>query len=223
LLQQLMDLLSGMQSRIPLSESIFAIGFSIIAAVVALLMYHLFYGSKHVGAGVNRTFLIGGPAVTALFLAIRFSIPLAVGVLGALSFVRFRTPVKDPAEIGYLLLLVAGSIGTATRDYLLTILLFAMVFIALSIQWLVGRRFTFSRRGQMMISVEQASYPGLEAKLSAFLKERLRGLNLETMSVVEDRVSLHYQYRQHTGFDSAAFIADLHKMAAPAKLDVFIG
>ena len=45
--------------------------------------------------------------VTVLFLGIQTSIPLSLGLLGALSFVRFRTPVKDPAEIGFLLVLIA--------------------------------------------------------------------------------------------------------------------
>jgi hypothetical protein len=171
----------------------------------------------------SRTFLIGGPAVTALFLGIQVSIPLSLGLLGALSFVRFRTPVKDPAEIGYLLLLIAASIGAATNNYLLTTLLFVIVFIALSIQWLAGNRLTFSRRGQLMISVDQASFPDLETKLTAFLKERLRGLSLETTSVLENRVSLHYQYRQRRDFDSAAFIGDITRMAGLAKIEIFVG
>jgi len=65
-------------------------------------MYQIFYGSRYIGAGVHRIFIIGGPVITALFLVIQSSIPLSLGLLGALSFVRFRTPVKDPAEIGFL-------------------------------------------------------------------------------------------------------------------------
>jgi hypothetical protein len=223
LLQKLIDFISGLQSPVALPEAIVAIGFSLIASVVTLLMYHLFYGSRHIGAGVHRTFLIGGPAITALFLGIQVSIPLSLGLLGALSFVRFRTPVKDPAEIGFLLLLIAASVGAATNNYLLTILLFAWVLLALSIQWLAGNRFTFFGRGQLMISVDKPSFPGLEVKLTAFLKERLCGLSLETMSVLEDRVSLHYQYQRRTGFDWAAFISDLNQMAIPANVEIFVG
>ncbi len=222
-MQELLNFLTGLQSHITLSEALLAMGFSLVASLVTLLMYHLFYGSKNIGAGVNRTFLIGGPAVTAMFLVVRVSIPLAVGILGALSFVRFRTPVKDPAEIGYLLLLVAGSIGAATNNYLLVIILYVVVFIALGIQWLVGNRLTFLGRGQLMITLDQAAFPGLETNLKVFLKERLPGLSLETMSVLENRVSLHYQYRHRRGFDSAAMVADLNKMAGPANLEVFIG
>ena len=78
-------------------DALIPIGFSLIASIIAYLMYQLFYGSKNIGAGVHRTFLIGGPAITTLFLGIQTSIPLSLGLLGALSFVRFRTPVKDPA------------------------------------------------------------------------------------------------------------------------------
>lgn len=217
------EFIKGLQSPVELNEAIVAIGFSLIAAIVTYLMYQLFYGSRHIGAGVHRTFIIGGPAITALFLGIQVSIPLSLGLLGALSFVRFRTPVKDPAEIGFLLLLIASSIGAATNNYLVTGILFLVVFIALGIHWLTRNRFNLFGRGHLMISVDQPSYPDLEGKLTTFLRERLGALRLETMSMLEDRVSLHYQYRRRIDFDWAAFTSDLNQMASPAKVEVFIG
>jgi hypothetical protein len=212
-----------LQSPITIPEAIVAIGFSLIASIVAYLMYQLFYGSRYIGAGVHRTFIIGGPAITALFLGIQVSIPLSLGLLGALSFVRFRTPIKDPAEIGFLLLLIASSIGAATSNYLATGILFVLVFIVLGIQWLTRNKWTLFGRGSLMISVDQASFPELETNLTAFLKERLSGLRLETMSVLEDRVSLNYQYKRRTDFNWTAFTSDLNQMASPADVEIFIG
>jgi hypothetical protein len=210
------------ESAVGWQEALIAIGFSLLAAIVAYLMYQLFYGSRHIGAGVHRTFLIGGPAITVLFLGIQTSIPLSLGLLGALSFVRFRTPVKDPAEIGFLLLLIASSIGAATSNFLITTILFAVVFAALGIHWLTRNRVSLFGRGHLMISVEQSSFPTLERRLTAFLKERLRGLSLETMSTVDDRVGLHYQYRRQAGYDWAAFTSELNQLAKPAKVEIFI-
>ena len=223
MLDELIKYIGGLQSPIGLPQAIVAIGFSLVASIVAYLMYQLFYGSRYIGAGVHRTFIIGGPAITALFMGIQVSIPLSLGLLGALSFVRFRTPIKDPAEIGFLLLLIASSIGAATNNFLITGILFVLVFVSLGIQWLTQNRFTLFGRGQLMISVDQPSFPGLEPTLTTFLKERLRGLRLETMSVLEDRVSLHYQHRRQTGFDWAAFTNDLSQLAGPAKVEIFIG
>ena len=215
--------IEGLQSPVTLNEAIVAVGFSLIASIVAYLMYQFFYGSRYIGAGVHRTFIIGGPAITALFLGIQTSIPLSLGLLGALSFVRFRTPIKDPAEIGFLLLLIASSIGAATSNYMVTSFLFVLVFVALGIQWLTRNRISLFGRGNLMISVDQASFPDLEAKLNAFLQARLRGLRLETMSVLEDRVSLNYQYRRQTGFNWTAFTNDLNQVAGPTKVEIFVG
>jgi len=223
LLDEFIRFIEGLQSPVGLPEAVVAIGFSLIASIVTYLMYQLFYGSRHIGAGVHRTFIIGGPAITALFLGIQTSIPLGLGLLGALSFVRFRTPVKDPAEIGFLLLLIAASIGAATNNFLVTAILFAVVFVSLGIQWLTRNRFTLFGRSHLMISVDQPSFQNLEARLSAFLEQRLRGLRLETMSVLENRVSLHYQYRRQTRFDWTAFTTELNQLAGPAKLEIFIG
>ena len=218
-----LDYIKSLQSPLGIWEIVVALGFSFAASVVTYLMYQIFYGSRHIGAGVHRTFIIGGPAITALFLGIQVSIPLSLGLLGALSFVRFRTPVKDPAEIGFLLLLIASSIGAATDNFLVTAILFGIVLVALVVQWLLRNRVSAFGRGHLMISVDQPSYAGLEAKMTAFLKENLGGLKLETMSVLEERVSLHYQYRKRNGFDWAAFTGELNQLAGPAKVELFIG
>ena len=220
---ELTKLIEGLESPIGFWEAAVAIGFSLIAAIVAYLMYQLFYGSQHIGAGVHRTFIIGGPAITVLLLAIQTSIPLSLGLLGSLSIVRFRTPVKDPAEIGFLLLLIASSICAATNNYLVITILFALVFVALGIHWLTRNRFTLFGRGNLMISVDQPSFPDMEGRLTAFLKERLCGLRLETMSVLDDRASLHYQYRRQTKFDWTAFTSELNQLAGPAKVEIFVG
>ena len=210
------------ESKMGVSEALIPIGFSLLASIVAYLMYQLFYGSKHIGAGVHRTFLIGGPSITTLFLGIQSSIPLSLGLLGALSFVRFRTPVKDPAEIGFLLLLIASSIGAATGNYLITGLLFAVAFIALGAQWLIGNRVTLFGMGHLMLAIDQPSFPAVENKLTAFLKSKLQGLNLETMSTMDNRVSLHYQYRRQPGINWTAFTSELNQLAGAAKVEIYI-
>ena len=211
------------ESPVALDQAAAIIVFSLLASIVAYLMYQLFYGSRNIGAGVHRMFIIGGPAITTLFLGIQYSIPLSLGLLGALSFVRFRTPVKDPAEIGFLLLLIASSIGAATELFVITAILYAVVFAALGVQWLTRNRLSFFARGHLMIALDQAAYSNIEGRLNTFLNERLRGHRLETMSVLEDRVSLYYQYRSQRDFDWTAFTGELDRITSPAKVEVFVG
>jgi hypothetical protein len=74
-----------------------------------------------------------------------------------------------------------------------------------------------------MISVDRPAYPVMEKKLTSFLKEQIHGLSLETMSTLDDRISLHYQYRRQPGFDWGAFTNELNKLAGATKIDVFVG
>jgi len=205
-----------------LLETMMAIGFSLIASIAVYLMYHLFYGSRNIGAGVDRAFIVGGPAITALFLGIQSSIPLSLGLLGALSFVRFRTPVKDPAEIGFLLLLIATSIGAATRNYVITIILFLVVFLSLCLQWLIRNHFSFRARTNLMISVDKTAFGDVERKLTRFLQDRLDNLTLKTMSVLDDRVSIHYQYSAMSDLDKTALIMEVSSLSEPGKIEVFL-
>jgi hypothetical protein len=217
------ELANILNSPIGFWEAMVPVVFSLLMALVVYLMYQFFYASRHIGAGVNRTFLIGGPAITMLFLVIQASVPLGLGLLGALSFIRFRTPIKDPAEIGFILLMIAGSIGAATGNYLITGILFIMVFMTLSVQWLIRNRFSASNLSHMIITLDHAVFKNLEAGLNTFLRGQLPDLRLETMSVVDDRVNLHYQYQRKGSFDGVMFTSKLQGLTGTANIDVFIG
>lgn len=200
-----------------------AIAASLVASIVVYLMYHLFYGRQTIGAGVDRAFILGGPAITALFLGIQSSIPLSLGLLGALSFVRFRTPVKDSAEIGFLLLLIASSIGIATGTYAIVILLFAAALIALTIQHFVRNRFSLRRLANLVISLDRDAYGTTEETLNRFLGEHLDNLNMKTLSVIDGRVSMHYQFRKRPSFSRMEFIQGLNNLTETGKAEIFLG
>lgn len=221
--EELTSTWQGMLSSLTWTEALIALGFSVVFSLVTYFMYQLFYGSRHIGAGVHRMFLIGGPAITVLFLGIQTSIPLSLGLLGALSFVRFRTPVKDPAEIGFLLLLIASSIGASSGNFMVTALLFVAVFLVLGVRWLVRDRTALGGRGSLMVSVDQSEFSRLEGELKGFLTERLSGLSLQSMSTVDGRVNLQYQYKRQPALDWTGLVNELNRATAPATVEVFVG
>jgi uncharacterized membrane protein len=221
--QEVKSVWESMQASLGWTEVLIALAFSLLFSLVIYLMYQLFYGSRHIGAGVHRMFLIGGPAITVLFLAIQTSIPLSLGLLGALSFVRFRTPVKDPAEIGFLLILIASAIGAATGNFMLVGVLLVAVVVILGVKWLLRDRVAVGHRGSLMMSLDQAGFSQVEGKVKERLTTRLRGLRLESMSVVDGRVNLQYQYRKTPALDWPALTNELSEVAAPARLEIFVG
>lgn len=106
----------------------------IVSIIMALLISHLyskFFDANSTGSRIHRSFPLMGPAVTTIFITVQFSLPLSLGLLGALSIVRFRTPIKEPEEIGFILLVIACSIAIATSNIAFAVILYVIVFIAL--------------------------------------------------------------------------------------------
>ena len=82
-------------------------------------------------------------STSAIFVTVQFSLPLSLGLLGALTLVRFRVPVKEPEEIGFVMLVVAASLAVAAFKIAFLGIILGAAVSALTIQSLMrsgGRR-----------------------------------------------------------------------------------
>lgn len=78
------------------------------------------------------------PSITSIItLLISSNIALSLGMIGALSIVRFRTPVKSPLELVMFFALITIGIGVAVNykfSILLTLIIIIVLFIFSSLQ-----------------------------------------------------------------------------------------
>ena len=67
-------------------------------------------------------------ATTMLVISVvKTSLALSLGLVGALSIIRFRTPIKEPEELAYLFLSVALGIGLGADQRLATTIMFLAI------------------------------------------------------------------------------------------------
>ncbi|MEE0969436.1 MAG: DUF4956 domain-containing protein [Clostridia bacterium] len=92
---------------------------ALIMGVIIYLVYKKFY----VGVIYSRSFavtLVGMTLLTAMVtLAISTNIVISLGMVGALSIVRFRTAIKDPMDLLYLFWAITSGITAGAQMYLL--------------------------------------------------------------------------------------------------------
>jgi hypothetical protein len=62
-----------------------------------------------------------------IILIVKSSLALSLGLVGALSIVRFRTPIKEPEELVYLFFAIAIGIGFGAGQTLLTLIIFILI------------------------------------------------------------------------------------------------
>ena len=218
----------GPTSEIALEEYLLAMVVSLAASIAIYVLYLIFYRDLAIAAQASTASSCSPvPRLRSCSSRIQWSLPLSLGLLGALSFVRFRTPIKDPAEIGYLLVVIASSIGAATYNYELIGILFAAVALVLTGQRIFGstglRGLTTGSR-DLIITMPAADYTQHEAALLEFLRSNLRGFRIASTTQNAGTASLHANFRRSTYDDRwAEFRTALESAITPASVDLYVG
>ena len=103
------------------------------ALAMGILIYFV-YRKFYTGVIFSRSFaitLVGMTVLTAMVtLAISTNIVISLGMVGALSIVRFRTAIKDPLDLLYLFWAITTGITSGAQMYLL-VLAAAAVMVAM--------------------------------------------------------------------------------------------
>jgi hypothetical protein len=112
--------LAGKTVHISLSD--FVVNF-VVAAIFSLLLKHVYvkYGKS---VSNKKAFSDIFPVLTLSTLLIitivKSSLALSLGLVGALSIVRFRTAIKEPEELAYLFLCICIGLGFGASQGLVT-------------------------------------------------------------------------------------------------------
>lgn len=167
---------------------------SLLSSFLVSFLYLKFYGNHATGSRIHRSFMLIGPSITAIFIAIQFSLPLSLGLLGALSIVRFRTPIKEAEEIGFILLVVAVSLSWATLNVqLLGILLVVVVaglLLAAGWSWRTGG----SRDGMIVVTLPTSEYARKSKELLDVLEGGLPRGRIDSISENQDQSVVSYVF-----------------------------
>ena len=101
--------------------------FSFLICVIMSFIVRDFYikrsfsltGKMHIGSIIP----ILSTVVFLVIIVVKSSLALSLGLVGALSIVRFRTPIKEPEELVYLFLAIAIGLGYGAGQILITTIL----------------------------------------------------------------------------------------------------
>lgn len=158
-----------------------ALVISLLSAFAIAGMYRLFYESRGTGSQIHKSFYQLSLAITTLFLCIQVSIPLSLGLLGSLSIIRFRTPIKEPEEVGAVMLIVASSIAAATFHFAFIAIMLFLSFVALFIVN-KARKLPFLKRDGIVTISFINDLANDNAKLSSILSNHLQRYTIVSSS-----------------------------------------
>jgi len=117
--------------EIPLLELIRNLAIGLILAVIWALVVR--YTTRLL---VDTTqyltmFMLLIPSMILIISIIKSSIALSLGLVGALSIVRFRTPIKEPEELLYIFIAIVVGLGLGANQVLPTIIGFSVIALVM--------------------------------------------------------------------------------------------
>ena len=110
---------------------------SLLCAAILSFLVQLFY-IRYSSTLSNRkefakTFVVLGVTTCIVIMIVKSSLALSLGLVGALSIVRFRAAIKEPEELVYLFLIIAIGLGCGANQLVIitTGIFFSLIIIML--------------------------------------------------------------------------------------------
>lgn len=111
----------------------------ILTAVLALILSSIYvrYGNSLSNRRLfSRNFLLITMTTMLIISIVKSSLALSLGLVGALSIIRFRAAIKEPEELAYLFLAIGIGLGFGANQGVITVVAFAIITV---ITILVGK------------------------------------------------------------------------------------
>ena len=175
-------------ANLTVSRIIVTILTAALCGAVVYLTYRFFYRGVVYSENFNILLVLTTVVTSFIIMTISANIVLSLGMVGALSIVRFRAAVKDPLDIGFLFWGIAAGLTAGAQLYWVAIIgtvCIAVIYILLTI-------FKKERRSYLLIvryiASEEVNVNGLLGNIKYKLKNKTR---------TGDRIELTIEVKIH--------------------------
>lgn len=191
-------------SSISLLDSVIAMGMAFLLGMYIFFIYKQTYSGVMYSSGFGVSLIAMTLITTLLIMAVVSNVVLSLGMVGALSIVRFRTAIKEPTDLMFLFWSIATGIVLAAG--LIPLAVFGNIFIGILL-------ILFSRGGKMdtpYILVVHCTGEQ-EKQVRDCIASGVRRMSLKSKRVTGDRTELNYEVRLKE--EETEFLNTLNKIS----------
>ncbi|MDE6313946.1 MAG: DUF4956 domain-containing protein [Lachnospiraceae bacterium] len=166
----------------------------VVAAVISAAIY-ISYWYTHVGTTYSKKFNVSLVTLTILtatvMTVIGNNVALSLGMVGALSIVRFRTAIKDSRDTTYIFWAIIVGICCGVGDYMVAAVGTGLVFLVL----LILGRVRNDNRILLVVRAARTKETELEGTISTYFNNKPV---LKVKNTTADTVELIYELTSRT-------------------------
>ncbi|MBO5535914.1 MAG: DUF4956 domain-containing protein [Clostridia bacterium] len=176
-------------TSITMLDMFLALGLSFGVGLFIFLIYKKTYAGVMYSSSFGVTLILMTMISTFVILAVTSNVVLSLGMVGALSIVRFRTAIKEPMDIAFLFWSIAAGIVLAAG--MIPLAVFGSVAIGLIFLIFANRK----SHVNPYIVVLQCENRESENRSTNFLKTHTSRMNVKSKSVQKGAIELNLEIR----------------------------
>ncbi len=176
-------------TAVSLTDMLLALALAFGLGLFIFLVYKKTYTGVMYSSSFGVTLIALTMITTLVILAVTSNVVLSLGMVGALSIVRFRTAIKEPLDIAFLFWSIAAGIVLAAGFIPLAVI--GSVIIGVILLVFVNRK---EHTAPYIVVVQCDGHESEETAL-AFLKAHANRCTVKSKSVRKGCVELNYEIR----------------------------
>ena len=125
--------------------------------------------------------------IVLVIYIVKSSLALSLGLVGALSIVRFRTPIKEPEELAYIFICIAAGLGYGANQTIPTTV--AVIFILLLVYLLKIKKVRTTNKNiflNLEIETNDKNTSEITKNINQILKSENDNFNLIKLDISSD-------------------------------------
>ena len=171
---------------------------STICSYIVKFIYLKFGKSINNKENFSDTFVLLAITTTVVITVVKFSLALSLGLVGALSIVRFRAAIKEPEELIYLFLIIGIGLASGSGQYYISFILTVVSFLVIYFDNRLRKKKLNIAAEILNIEINQKDYEKLQLKLNDFTDDSDIQLDLKSVTNVNSRLEIIYIIKNET-------------------------
>ena len=195
---------------ISMTDMILSLTLAFLLGLFIFFIYRKSYSGVMYSDSFGVTLVALSLITTLLIMTVVSNVVLSLGMVGALSIVRFRTAIKEPMDIAFLFWSIA--VGIVLAAGLIPLAVFGSIFIG-AVLFVFSRKKTVDSPYILIVSCENAE---AEKKVRVFTGSQVRRMNLKSKSIEAGCIELNYEVRLKK--DDSSFVNELDAMRGVSRV-----
>ncbi len=184
--------LKNFEIDISLTNLVISLLTSIVCAYVIKIIYLKYAKTLNNKENFSDVFILLSITTTIVITVVKFSLALSLGLVGALSIVRFRAAIKEPEELVYLFMIIGIGLASGSAQFEVAFILTGAAFVINFISDKFSKKKITFNSEILNIDISKNDYDAFSEKLKNVSAKNKIEIELKSLNKQDEKFYIVY-------------------------------